>query len=133
MYSENLKFNRRRWLTLAGAAGSGLLFVSGQSGSKTGPASAVEPVSIKITAQKFKYTPNQIVLKKGQATVLEFTSVDFVHGFNLPDLKIRADLIPGRITKVELNIDQEGVYEFLCDNFCGDGHEEMSGKITVTT
>ena len=133
MYSENLKFNRRRWLTLAGAAGSGLLFVSGRSGSKTGPASAVEPVSIKITAQKFKYTPNQIVLKKGQATVLEFTSVDFVHGFNLPDLKIRADLIPGRITKVELNIDQEGVYEFLCDNFCGDGHEEMSGKITVTT
>lgn len=132
MRSENFKINRRGWLTLAGAVGSGLLFVSGRSGSQSGPTPAAAPVSIKITAQKFKYTPNQIVLKKGQATVLEITSVDFIHGFNLPDLKIRADLIPGRVTKVELKIDKEGVYEFLCDNFCGDGHEEMSGKITVT-
>ena len=131
MYSAKFKINRRGWLTLAGAVGSGLLLVSGRSGSQSGPAPAAELVSIKIIAQKFKYTPNQIVLKKGQTTVLEFTSVDFVHGFNLPDLKIRADLIPGRVTKVELKIDKEGVYEFLCDNFCGDGHEEMSGKITV--
>jgi heme/copper-type cytochrome/quinol oxidase subunit 2 len=24
-----------------------------------------------------------------------------------------------------------GVYEFLCDNFCGSDHEEMSGRIVV--
>lgn len=86
---------------------------------------------IKIQAQKFSYTPNQIVLKLGQPVVLEFTSVDFIHGFNIPNMKIRADLLPGMITRVKLTPDKEGDYDFLCDNFCGDGHEGMSGKLTV--
>ena len=86
---------------------------------------------IKIQAKKFVFTPNQIVLKKGEPVVLEFTSVDFIHGFNIPDMNIRADLPPGKITRVRLTPDKAGVYDFLCDNFCGSGHEEMDGKITV--
>ena len=86
---------------------------------------------IKIVAQRFSYTPNEIVLKKGQPVVLEFTSLDFVHGFKIPDLNIRADLPPGKVTKVRITPDKEGVYDFLCDNFCGSGHEEMSGRIIV--
>jgi cytochrome c oxidase subunit 2 len=86
---------------------------------------------IKIVAQRFKYTPNEIILKRGQPVVLEFTSLDFVHGFKIPDLNIRADLPPGKVTKVCITTEKEGVYDFLCDNFCGSGHEEMSGRIIV--
>ena len=129
---ENCKVNRRGWLALSGAVGSGLLLASGRSVAQLLSGAASEPFVVKIVAQKFKYTPNEINVKKGQATILEFTSLDFVHGFSLPGLKIRADLVPGRVTKVELKFDREGVYEFLCDNFCGDGHEEMAGKISVT-
>ena len=128
---ENCKVNRRGWLALSGALGSGLLLASGRSIAQLSSTAASEPFVVKIVAQKFKYTPNKIVLKKGQASVLEFTALDFVHGFHLPDLKIRSDLIPGRVTRIELKIDKEGTYEFLCDNFCGDGHEEMVGKIVV--
>ena len=130
---ENCKVNRRGWLALSGALGSGLLLASGRSIAQLSSTAASEPFVVKIVAQKFKYTPNEIVLKKGQASVLEFTALDFVHGFHLPDLKIRSDLIPGRVTRIELKIDKEGTYEFLCDNFCGDGHEEMAGKIVVKT
>ena len=122
---------RRQWLSSTVGAGVAL-FVSGSIGAEAESRKAIDPVTIKIVAQKFKYTPNEINVKKGQATILEFTSLDFIHGFSLPDLKIRADLVPGRVTKVELKFDREGVYEFLCDNFCGDGHEEMGGKISVT-
>ena len=128
---ENCKVNRRGWLALSGALGSGLLLASGRSIAQLSSTAATEPFVVKIVAQKFKYTPNEIVLKKGQASVLEFTALDFVHGFHLPDLKIRSDLMPGRVTRIELKIDKEGTYEFLCDNFCGDGHEEMVGKIVV--
>lgn len=86
---------------------------------------------IKIVAQRFSYTPSEIVLKKGQPVVLEFTSLDFVHGFKIPDLDIRADLPPGKITRVRLTPEKAGVYDFLCDNFCGSGHEEMGGCIIV--
>jgi cytochrome c oxidase subunit II len=86
---------------------------------------------IKIVAQRSFYTPNVIVLKTGHPVRLEFTSLDFVHGFKIPDLNIRADLPPGRVTSIRLTPQKAGVYDFLCDNFCGSGHEEMIGKIVV--
>ena len=86
---------------------------------------------IKIVAQRFQYSPNEIVLKKGLPVVLELTALDFVHGFKIPDLNIRADLPPGKVTQVRITPQKEGVYDFLCDNFCGGSHEEMNGRIIV--
>lgn len=86
---------------------------------------------IKIEAKRFVYSPNEITLKKGQPVVLEFNAIDFVHGFKIPDLNLRADLPPGKVTRLPLTPDKVGVYDFLCDNFCGGGHEEMSGRIVV--
>ncbi|MBI3525501.1 MAG: cytochrome c oxidase subunit II [Betaproteobacteria bacterium] len=86
---------------------------------------------VKVVAKRFIYTPNEIILKAGVPARLEFTSLDFVHGFKVPDLDIRVDLPPGKVTTVHLTPQKAGVYDFLCDNFCGVGHEEMSGKIIV--
>ena len=87
---------------------------------------------IAIEARKFIYTPNEITLKKGEPVVLAFTAVDFIHGFFIPDMHIRADLKPGQVNEVRLTPGKSGEYAFLCDNFCGSGHEEMNGKIIVT-
>ncbi len=86
---------------------------------------------IKIVAQRFSFTPNELKLKKGENVRLEFTSLDFVHGFNVPDLNLRADLPPGKITTLHLTPDKAGTFDFICDNFCGAGHEDMGGKIIV--
>jgi cytochrome c oxidase subunit 2 len=53
-------------------------------------------------------------------------------GFNAPDFKVRADIAPGRVARVRLVPDKTGDFEFFCDNFCGEGHETMSGTIRVT-
>lgn len=87
---------------------------------------------IAIQAKKFVYTPNEITLKKDEPVVLAFTAIDFIHGFFIPDMSIRADLMPGQVTEVRLTPGKTGEYAFLCDNFCGSGHEEMNGKIIVT-
>jgi cytochrome c oxidase subunit 2 len=88
--------------------------------------------TIKVTAQRFSFTPDEIKLKSGQPAVLEITSLDFVHGFNVPDLGIRTNLIPGRVNSVAIKALAPGRYAFLCDNFCGGGHEDMNGTIVVT-
>jgi cytochrome c oxidase subunit 2 len=112
-------------ICLGGTLAGGAVLAQGPSKNQS------EERVIKIVAQKFSFTPSEIVLKKGQATVLEFTSLDFVHGFNIPDLKIRADLPPGKATLVRITPEKAGVYDFLCDNFCGAGHENMTGRIIV--
>ncbi|RFP21803.1 cytochrome c oxidase subunit II [Duganella sp. BJB488] len=86
---------------------------------------------IKIEARKFRFAPNVIELKKGEAVVLELTALDFPHGFSVPDLKIRADLVMGKPVQVRLKSETAGQFGFLCDNFCGSGHEEMAGTIIV--
>jgi cytochrome c oxidase subunit 2 len=88
-----------------------------------------QPQVVKVRAERFVFTPREFKVKAGQAVVIEFTSIDFVHGFYLPDLNVRADLPPGRVTRVELKADKPGNYDFLCDNFCGDGHETMHGRM----
>ena len=90
------------------------------------------PRIIEVTARRFSFSPNVITAAAGESVILEVKSVDFTHGLNFPDFKIRADLLPGRVTRIELPAQREGVYEFLCDNFCGDGHEEMHGKLVIT-
>src|SRR5208283_1591695 len=86
---------------------------------------------IRITAKKFEYSPNKIRVKKGVPAVLEFTSLDRLHGFNCPDLGVRTDITPGKVSTVRIVPQKTGTYDFHCDIFCGEGHEDMTGTIIV--
>jgi cytochrome c oxidase subunit II len=86
---------------------------------------------IRITARRFVFLPREIRLKKGVPVVLELVTADVVMGFNAPDFKVRADIIPGQVARVRMVPDKSGTFVFLCDVFCGDGHEGMSGQIHV--
>ncbi|HET6461298.1 MAG TPA: cytochrome c oxidase subunit II [Syntrophales bacterium] len=86
---------------------------------------------VQITAKKFEYSPKDIKVKKNVPLVLEFTSLDRLHGFNCPGLAIRSDIFPGKTTRLRFIPSKAGTYPFHCDNFCGTGHEGMTGTITV--
>jgi len=91
-----------------------------------------KPRVVKIRAKRFTYTPNTVNLKKGQPVTLELTTEDIVMGFNAPDFKLRGDIIPGKTTALTFTPDKTGTFTFLCDIFCGDGHESMHGTLIVT-
>jgi cytochrome c oxidase subunit II len=86
---------------------------------------------IRIEAKRFDYTPGEVTVKKGQPVVFELTSRDVLMGFNLPDFNLRADVVPDKVTRVRFVPDKTGTFTFLCDIFCGSGHEEMHGQLTV--
>ncbi len=118
---------RRHALASALAAGGAMLI--GMLVART--AKAQSPREIEVVARRFVFTPNEITLKAGERVVLVLSALDFIHGFNVPGLGIRADLVPGRITRIELQPSAAGRLDFLCDNFCGEGHEEMHGRIFI--
>jgi cytochrome c oxidase subunit 2 len=86
---------------------------------------------LRITAHKWSFTPDEIHLMVGQPVVLELVSLDVPHGFNAPDLGVRVDVEPGRSIQIPVRPERAGTFTFHCDVFCGDGHEEMSGRIVV--
>ncbi|HYA02546.1 MAG TPA: cupredoxin domain-containing protein [Syntrophobacteria bacterium] len=87
---------------------------------------------IKVTAKKFEYSPKEITLKKGVPVVLEFTSLDRMHGFSCPGLGIRSDIPPEKVTRLQFVPQKAGTFPFHCDVFCGTGHGGMTGTIIVT-
>ncbi len=86
---------------------------------------------VKVTARKFEFSPSTLELRAGVPAVIELSSLDRKHGFQVPDLKIDVEIAPDRPTLVHLLPDKPGIYPFHCDVFCGSGHEEMSGVIVV--
>ena len=86
---------------------------------------------IKVVASRFKYTPGTLKVKKGQPVVFELTTADVLMGFNLPDFNVHGDIVPGKVTRVRFVPDKTGTFTFLCDIFCGTGHEEMHGQLVV--
>ncbi len=112
---------KRRQLLIALAAGA--LF---------GPAARSQERVIRIVAKKFEFTPSEIRLEKGVPVMLELTTEDVAMGFFAPDFKADVEIVPGKVARVRLVPDKAGTFEFICDVFCGDGHEDMGGKIHVT-
>jgi hypothetical protein len=49
-------------------------------------------------------------------------------------IEIRArkfEFVPGKVIEVTITPAEAGRYHFLCDNFCGEGHDRMSGILIV--
>src|SRR5260370_19875119 len=105
----------RRWVRLAAAT------------SETTAQEKVTPVR----AERFKFTPAVIELKLGQPVVLELTTLDRKHGFQVPDLNVDESIESGKITRARVVPTKAGTFAFHCDVFCGSGHEEMAGEIVV--
>jgi cytochrome c oxidase subunit 2 len=95
-------------------------------------ARAAGPRVIRIVAKKFVYVPAEIRVKTGEAVELQLTAPEVPMGFSLPDFGLRADVMPGKVAKVRLTPDKAGTFTFLCDVFCGTGHEDMNGTLVVT-
>ena len=95
-------------------------------------ATAQSPEVVRVVAKRFEWIPAEVHVKKGVATVIELTSADVPMGFSAPDFKVRADVLPGTISRVTITPDKAGSYGFVCDVFCGTGHEDMQGTIVVT-
>lgn len=92
---------------------------------------AETPPEVRIGAKKFEFHPAKVTVKLGQPVVLVLTSEDRIHGFKMPELGLRTDIVPGQETRVTLTPQKAGSFTFFCDLFCGDGHEDMDGTLIV--
>lgn len=95
---------------------------------------------VKVIAQQWIWTfeyedgtkeIGELHLQKGVPYKFEVTSVDVNHGFNIPDLTVLVDAIPGRVNTVWVMPDATGEYLIQCREFCGFGHYQMRAKLIV--
>lgn len=97
--------------------------------------------------------PRETHIPAGAKLTIFVTSEDVQHGFKLvgpltvtgaegdqelfenaarvTNTNINGMIIPGQITKFEKTFSKPGVYLIVCHEYCGAGHQVMSGKIIV--
>jgi cytochrome c oxidase subunit II len=115
-----------RRLMLRSAAATALLGLAGLAAR-----AQAKPRVIPISARKFTYEPDVVTVKLNEPVIFHLTSEDVVMGFSVPDFGVRGTIIPGQSTDVALTPAKAGEFTFLCDVFCGTGHEEMNGTLRV--
>jgi len=95
---------------------------------------------INVTAGQFLYefkypdgrtAMNELRVPAGRPVKLIMTSRDVIHGFFIPDYRIKQDILPGQYTYLHLQPDREGTYDIFCTQYCGVGHSTMRAKLIV--
>ena len=72
---------------------------------------------------------NEIHVPAGKPVKFILSSSDVIHGFYLPDFRVKMDMIPGRNTTLRLQPDRPGTYQIYCTVYCGTGHSNMLARL----
>ena len=126
-----MTLSQRRLRALITAAALALLGLAYGTSFVAAQVGAPRARVIAVSAQRFAYSPAHLTLKKGVPVELELTSRDVLMGLNIPELNVRGDMEVGKVSRVRFTPQKAGTFVFLCDIFCGTGHERMQGTLTV--
>ncbi len=100
---------------------------------------------VNVTAQRFSWSFNctsgcgvlgVLTVHRDTIVILNITSIDVFHSFGIPDLKVKADAIPGRYNLIWFSAGlgtcsgREGC-TIQCYELCGNGHAFMKAKLFV--
>jgi cytochrome c oxidase subunit 2 len=117
-----------------------VIFFIGLKGYLSYAVAPANSMEIQVTAKQwlwqFEYpdgsrTINDLHLPIGKNAHFVMTSDDVLHDFFVPDMRVKMDIVPGRYTEVWFNPTVLGKHVFTCAEYCGKGHSDMHGVLTV--
>jgi cytochrome c oxidase subunit II len=88
---------------------------------------------IRVSAERFAYTPSEIVVEKGTTIEFHLTSDDTDHGFRIIGTDVNAEIPKRRRgeTVVKYVADTAGTFVIECSRPCGAGHTAMRATLVV--
>jgi cytochrome c oxidase subunit II len=77
-------------------------------------------------AAKASMISNELHVPTDRPVRADVTSLDVMHGFYIPEFRIKQDAIPGHSTTIRFTPTALGEYWVECSELCGAGHAQMS-------
>ena len=84
-----------------------------------------------MLSQIWFFRPNEIRVPVGSEVTFVATSTDVTHGLRVQGTNVNFMIIPGQISRASARFNQPGEYLLVCHEYCGLGHQTMSGKVIV--
>lgn len=98
------------------------------------PAALAQDVKvIRVSAERFAFTPGEIVVERGTTIEFHLTSDDTDHGFKIVGTDVNAEIPKRRRgeTVVRYVADRAGEFVIECSRPCGAGHTAMKAILRV--
>ncbi len=76
-------------------------------------------------------TLNQVHIVVDQPVRFLLRSTDVIHDFNLPNFRVKQDVVPGMTIENWFTPTETGEFEIACAELCGLGHYRMKGALFV--
>ncbi len=107
------------------------------------------PATVEVTARQFEwrlrypgedgkigtpddiYVVNDLHVPMDEEVLVNLKSMDVLHSFFLPNVRIKQDALPGSMIPVWFKCTKPGTYDLVCAELCGWGHYKMKGRLTV--
>jgi cytochrome c oxidase subunit 2 len=67
----------------------------------------------------------------GRSVRVLVTSTDVIHSFWVPEMRLKADTVPGLVQNLNFTPQHAGTYDIVCTEFCGVNHSQMQAKLIV--
>jgi cytochrome c oxidase subunit II len=78
-----------------------------------------------------KPVQRELHLPVGTPVTLHVSSADVIHSFWVPEIRLKADMVPGLVSTLRFTPDRIGRYHLICTEFCGIAHGQMTGTVVI--
>ena len=73
----------------------------------------------------------ELVIPAGREIDLRLQAQDVIHGFSVPELRLKQNAVPGESIHIHFTPTKPGTYAILCTQLCGLGHYRMNANLRV--
>ena len=88
-------------------------------------------LTVTMVAARYGFYPSIIEVPADTPVKFRVASADVLHGFHVPFTNAATMVVPGYISEVNTSFPRTGEYSFLCNEYCGLGHDSMWSRLVV--
>ena len=85
----------------------------------------------KFTYPDGRTTAGVLVVPAREDVKLLISARDVVHGFYVPDFRLKQDAVPGHVFQAWFRTEEAGTHDVYCAEYCGRDHSKMEAKVVA--
>ncbi len=88
-------------------------------------------VTVRMVAARYSFYPQEIEVPVDTDVTFRFASFDVLHGVHVPFTNMSTMVVPGYVSQVNTRFPRTGESQFLCNEYCGLGHDYMWSRLKI--
>jgi len=86
---------------------------------------------VHYVARMWRFEPSEVTVPAGSTVDIYLSTLDVTHGLILLGTDLNLMAVPGVVNYARAKFDQPHVYQLLCHEYCGLGHDRMAATLRV--